>query len=283
MSQKSTKKALVIEGGGIRSAYVAGVLCALKDQGITDFDMVVGTSAGACCGANFVSGEVEKNRHILEDYLTGNRFVRLSKVFSRENIVDIDFLIDDICNGLVPLNIPKIKSSKTILYITALDYHTGQTVYFNSRDHDIHEALRASCAMPYLYRKKVHYDGRRLVDGGMTESIPVKKAIDEGATELVVIGSREKGYRKPVDRLPNWLHRMTYPDSPIMEKAFRERSSCYNNILDLIQVPPAGVKIHFIAPTQKMPVSRTTRSRDKVVAACDMGYQDGLKFSKMYT
>ncbi len=277
-----TKKALVIEGGGIRSAYVAGVLLAFHQKGFRDFDVVVGSSAGACCGANFITGEPEKNRLILEKHLTGKRFVRFGKIFSKENIVDIDFLIDDICNGLVPIDFKKLKKSPVQFYITAMDYLTGETVYFNNHEHDILNALRASCAMPYLYRKKAICHGRRYMDGGMTESIPVSKAVAEGCNEIIVIRSREKDYRKKPERAPRWIHRLAFPDSPIMDKAFIERPILYNKTTDLLQTPPAGVIFRTITPSKRLPVSRVTRDPSKVKAAGKIGYDDGLNFLKNY-
>lgn len=272
------KRALVLEGGGIRSAYVAGVLMAFHDQGFNQFDAVVGTSAGACCGANFIAGEPEKNRQILEDYLTGNSFVRFGNIFSRKNIVDIDFLIDEVCAKLVPLQTEKVKNSPIPLYITAVDYLTGEICYFNSREHDLKEALRASCAMPYLYRKKVVYRGRRYLDGGLLIDIPVQKALDLGCDEIVVVSTRMRGYQKPKSRLPKWVHRLYYHDSPAIADVFGKRHLIYNETLRLISNPPAGKTIHLVAPKTPLPVKRTTRDKSKVKEGVLRGYDDGLRF-----
>ncbi|OGQ07643.1 MAG: hypothetical protein A3G32_02870 [Deltaproteobacteria bacterium RIFCSPLOWO2_12_FULL_40_28] len=273
------KKALVLEGGGIRSAYLSGVLLAFHQKKLTGFDYVLGTSAGACCGANFIAGEPEKNRRILEDYLTGRRFVRFGNLFSKENIVDIDYLVDEVCKNHVPLNIEKIRKAAPTLMVTATHYQHGGAVYFNSREHDIHEILRASCAMPYLYRKQACYRGERFIDGGMVDSIPVKKAINLGATDIIVVGTREEGYRKSPDLLPNWVHRLFYPDSPQMPQVFELRSKRYNQAIDLICNPPQGVKIHFLRPSQKLSVSKTTRSKKRVHEAVELGFKDGMKFT----
>lgn len=273
------KKALVLEGGGIRSAYLSGVLLAFHQKQLTHFDYVLGTSAGACCGANFIAGEPEKNRLILEDYLTGRRFVRFANLFSRENVIDIDYLVDEVCKHHVPLDIEKIRKAAPTLMVTATHYQHGGVVYFNSREHDIHEILRASCAMPYFYRKQAFYKGERFIDGGMVASIPVKKAIDLGATDIIVVGTREEGYRKSPDRLPNWVHRFFYPDSSKMSQIFELRSIKYNQALDLIHNPPQGVTIHFVRPSQKLSVSRTTRSKERVHQAVELGVEDGMKFA----
>lgn len=272
------KKGLVLEGGGIRSAYLAGVLLAFHERKLNDFDVVTGSSAGACCGANFIAGEPEKNRTILEDYLTGDRFVRYRHIFSKQNIVDIDYFIDDVCGGFVPLNIKLIRQARAILYITAMDYATGHVQYFNNREHNIHEALRASCAMPYLYKNKAIYKGRRYLDGGMVASIPLQKALDDGCQEIIVVGTRERSYRKSKTLLPQWLYNLCCRDNPKMGHFFHRRHLLYNQVFDTIQNPPQGVRIHYIAPKSKLPVSRTTRRKDKVKMTVEIGYEDGREF-----
>lgn len=278
-----SKKGLVLEGGGIRSAYLAGVLLAFHDREFNHFDVVAGTSAGACCGANFIAGEPEKNKIILEDYLTGNRFVSYRNVFSKRNVVDIDYLVDEVCTYHVPFSLEKIKNAGSLLYISAVDYLTGEVSYFNNREHNIHEAIRASCAMPYLYRKKAVYDGRRYLDGGLLAGIPLEKVLESGCEEIVVISTRHQGYRKPKDRIPAWIHRFTYSDSSVMAEIFKNRSISYNKCLDQIKNPPKGIKIHFIVPRERLPVARVTRDRGKVQSTVKLGYEDGLGFLKIIT
>lgn len=273
------KTGLVLEGGGIRSSYLAGVLQAFHDQGFIHFDVVAGTSAGACCGANFIAGEPEKNRIILEDYLVGKRFVRLNKIFSKENIVDIDYLVDEVCVKHVPVNYQKIKNSSSLFYIAATDYQTGKPYYFNNREHNLSEALRASCAMPYLYRKKVTINDRRFIDGGMVDCIPVQKALDEGCKNIIAIGTRPYGYQKPPERLPLFIHRI-FSDNPLMGEFFRKRPIHYNETMQLINNPPPGITIAYIAPKKRLPASRATREKSKIVASYEWGYTDGLEFCR---
>ena len=116
------KTALVLEGGAIRSAYLAGALLALWDLNIREFDFVVGTSAGACCGANFIAGTPQLNKLILEDHLTSSRFVNFFYTPTFKNVVDIDYLIDEVCTKIVPLDLNKIKSAKSRLFIWGTDF-----------------------------------------------------------------------------------------------------------------------------------------------------------------
>ncbi|MBX7149968.1 patatin family protein [bacterium] len=271
------KTALVLEGGGIRSSYLGGVLEMLYQNGYPHFDIVVGTSAGACCGANFIAGETHKNKTILFDYLLNGNFIKFQYSLSTKNVMDIDFLVDEVCVKHVPLNLPKIKASKSTLYMAATDFLTGKAFYFNNREHDILTALKASCAVPYMYRTSVMHHGRRYIDGGMVASIPVKKALEEGATDIVVIGTREMGYRKSPSKAPGWIHDFFYPKSA-MTQAFKNRYAHYNEAIDLIENPPQGVTIDLIAPHKKLAVSRVTSDKLKVEEAYKQGLADGLAY-----
>ena len=274
---ESGKTALVLEGGGMRSSYLAGVLMALHERGMK-FDCVIGTSAGACCGANFVIGEPGNNKIILEDYLTSGPFVRFGNLFNGGNIVDIDYLIDEVCTKHVPMDPARIKAAPTPLYISATDYQTGEVFFFNSREHDIREALRASSAMPYLYRRKVFLNGRRYIDGGVVADIPVEKAVALGCTDIVVVSTRYAGFRKTESWISVALSRWIYSDSPVLKQVFQNRHILYNRCLDLIANPPKGCRIRMIIPQKPLPVTRTTREKEKVKEAVCLGYSDGLAF-----
>jgi predicted patatin/cPLA2 family phospholipase len=275
-SRLKVKKALIIEGGGMRSAYASGALVALHEQGHHHFDVVVGTSAGACCAVNFIGGYPMRNFQILHDYLAGPRFIRFSKIFSRQNIVDIDFLLDEVLQNHVPLPIKEFKATPTQLFITATDCDSGEPLYFDGRDDNIIENLRASCAMPYLYRRKIWWQGRRLMDGGIAVSIPIQKALEEGCDELYVISTRPKGYRKKKNRL-GWINHLFFPRYPEMVKTLNNRWQEYNDTLAWLENPPPSKKVILIRPKQSLPVTRTTRKPAKIREGFHQGYQDALE------
>ncbi len=275
------KKGLVIEGGGVRASYACGVLLAFKELKFDQFDVVTATSSGACCGANFVAGEPEKNRFLLESY-TKKGFVKFQNILTSKNVVDIDFLIDQVLKFDVPLNDVKIKNSNKLFLIAVMDYQTGKTVYFNNREHDIFEVLRASCAMPYMYRKKVLFNGRRYLDGGMVACIPLDKIIEEGCKEIFVIRTREKSYRKPENKIPIWVHRLAFSDSPAVVNCFQNRHIHYNRMTDLIDNPPPGITIYAIAPKKKLSLSRLSQNNEKINTSFNQGYEDALSFVQEY-
>lgn len=276
------KKALIIEGGGMRSAYASGALVALRDLGHRDFDVVAGTSAGACCAVNFIGGTPERNFKILHEHLPSRQFINYNYAFSTKSVVDINFLLDVVLASRVPLPLDEFYASPTRLYITATDCETGEAVYFEGHEHnpkELIERLRASCAMPYLYRHKVHINGKRHVDGGVAVSIPIQKALDEGCDEIIVISTRPEGYRKKRNPF-GWLNYLFFPFHPKMAKALNERWKEYNRTLDWLEDPPAGVKVKLIRPRGKLPVGRTTKNTAKIKAGYEMGYRDAVEVLK---
>ncbi len=278
MSSKTNfkKRALVVEGGGMRSAYVAGALLAFHELGIKDFDLVIGTSAGACCAANFMVGHPEYNQYVLEEYLASDRFIQFKNVIGTRNIVDVDFLLDNCFDTLDKLE-QVVKSKKTRFLITTTNCENGEPVFMDAaKEKNIREALRASCAMPYLYRRKLYRDGYRVLDGGLSSSIPVGKAIEEGCEEIYVVCSRPEGYRKKPNSF-GWINHLAFPKHPRLAKALWYRDRAYNAELDLMEHPPKGVEIIAIRPQQKLPVSRVTRDRIKVRHGIQQGFYDAYQ------
>lgn len=272
------KKALIIEGGGMRSAYASGALVALRDLGYKNFDLVAGTSAGACCAVNFIGGTPERNFQILHEHLPSRDFINYNYAFSTRSVVDINFLMDEVLAKRVLLPLKEFYASSTRLYITATDCESGKAVYFEGHEHepaDLIERLRASCAMPYLYRHKVFLNGKRHVDGGVAVSIPIQKAIETGCEKIIVIGTRPKGYRKKRN-LFGWLNYIFFPFHPQMAKSLNARWKEYNATLDWLENPPAGVNVKLIRPQGKLPVGRTTKNRAKIKAGYEMGYRDAV-------
>ena len=274
------KKALIIEGGGMRSSYAAGVLVSLQELGHTNFDIVLGSSAGACCAVNFIGGKPEQNYKILHDFLPNSRFINYGRLFKfSENIVDIDYLLDEVTTRHVPLPIEEFLSSNTKLFIVATDCETGKPVYLDARNGDIRQALRASCAIPYLYRQKIMTKGTRLMDGGIAAAIPLTPEIQEEYDEIFVISTRPKGYRKKRNPF-GWLNFLFFPQYPQMVRVLNNRWREYNKTMDWLENPPAHKKITFFQPQRKFPISRTSRNPKLVKEAYQMGYEDAHRVLK---
>lgn len=266
------KRGLVVEGGGMRGAHTCGALWGMYQHGITDFDVVAATSAGACTTAFFVARQFELFSEVWQNHLHDGRFINLKNVFSRRHsVMDIDYLIYEVFQKLAPLDIPALRQSPTNFFITATDCETGQPVYFNNHEHDIFLSLKASAAMPVAYKHPVVIDGRRYIDGGISDSIPIQKAIDEGCDEVYLLLTRPRGFRmSPAGLLPKFFAKKF----PAVAEAIRQRATNYNRVLDKIEAGAYPAKLIMIRPQEKLPVSRLTTNRKKIVEAIQRGYRD---------
>lgn len=132
------------------------------------------------------------------------------------------------------------------------------------------QQLKASCAIPIAYRDYPEIDGMAMTDGGVADSIPVRKAYEMGAEQITVVLSQPLGYRKKPSKAP-WLTEKLYKDHPALARASIARAENYNASIDFIHNPPAGCKINIIAPPTNFKVGRTTKNYQKLSAGYEMG------------
>lgn len=260
----------------MRGVYTSGVLEAFDDAGLR-FDAIVACSAGACAAASFIARQTWRNRRIYLDFLDGDKLVRFTRLFTGGNVMDVDYLTDDVTVRLCPLDLDAFRASATELHIAVTDWKTGEARYLNNHDHDPLTAMRATCALPLFYRSEVVYEGRRYVDGGVADPVPIERAIALGARDVVVvltssIESRGAGKR----RVPG-IERL-FSSSPAIQRALKERYLRYREAAALIATPPDGVTIRVVRPSRALAVKRTTTERTLLERGCDLGKRDGEAF-----
>ncbi|HSF13940.1 MAG TPA: patatin family protein [Vicinamibacteria bacterium] len=270
------KPVLVLEGGGMRGVYTSGVLEALAESKRIRFAKIVACSAGACAAASYLAGQPERNRRVYLDFLDGDKLIRFRRLLRGGSIMDIDYLALDVTLRLCPLDIDALRASGTRLHIGVTDWNTGRARYLTSHEDDIVTALRATCALPFFYRGEVVYQGRRYVDGGVSDPVPMRKALSLGARELVVVLTSSIE-RRAQERLAPGLA-FLFSSSSAVRRALRERHHRYREAAELTRSPPRGVRIRVIRPSRPLPVTRTTTDRRLLEQGCDLGYEDGRRF-----
>jgi predicted patatin/cPLA2 family phospholipase len=173
--QKLKKKALVLEGGGMRGVFLTGVLQAFTDRHYFPWEIIIGSSAGALNGALYASDQIHLARDAFFTYLPTADFISFSNVIHPDkHILDIDWIIETIIHGDDPMDISKLGKCCPVL-ITATDcspYTQPKTIYLNSKQDDIVTALKATAAVPYLYRGFVKYKNHQFLDGALLDPIP---------------------------------------------------------------------------------------------------------------
>ncbi len=255
------KTAFILHGGGMRGVFSAGSIIALEELGFTEgFDAVYGTSAGAINGAYFLARQSAFGTSIYYQDIANRRFICLRRW---KKIVDMDFLFDEIIGSKKRLDVERIRRNPTPLYIVATDVETARETVFCSQDEtiDLLTALKASSAMPILYHRPVDLNGRRYLDGGIVDPIPLERAIAEGCTDLLVVFTVPKTHRAEP---PGWgercLARWALGSlNPALEAAFCRRYEAGRRALDVAlgraAVPPT---VNIVAVFPESPLERLT-------------------------
>ena len=208
--------ALIVEGGAMRGAWAAGVLAFLYEQGRQQFDLVYAASSGACSAAYFVAGMYEPGLRIWREHAC--RVVRKSNLLRRKPIIDVAYMVDHIFRQHVPLSVEALQKAPTRFFIVLTDCHTGEPVYFHACDDRVFAALRATSTMPLTTRGFDYVDGQPFADGGVSDPIPIQRALQDGATDITVVITHNYHFRlKP---MPRWLGRLAYPEFPRVARAW---------------------------------------------------------------
>ena len=269
----SENAALILEGGGLRGIYTSGVLRFFMDKDIY-FLYVIGVSMGACNAANYVSRQPERNRIVNSRYVNDSRYLSYWRLLTRGELFGMDFIFDTIPNSLVPFDYETFMESDVKCITTVIDCKTGEALYYEKNDvgKDYFKVLRASTSLPFM-AKPVHYQGRVLMDGGLADSVPIRKSLSDGNTKHVLVLTRPKGYRKKRSRFGRLAH-LRYPRFKGLCRALASRHAVYNDTMHFIDELEVRGKVFVIRPDSELNVGRAERNKDKLYAAYDRGYED---------
>ena len=251
-------RALLVEGGGVRAAFAAGVLDALLEEE-ESFDMVAGTSAGGLLAAAYLAGQRGRSLRVLRHPECRAAFGRISDFLRGGDLIDLE-LLHEAAERLEPLDARKVMAHPARFLLTVTDVATGSGHLIEPSAEELVDALKATSALPIAVRSPVEVRGMSCLDGGITIPIPVQEVIGLGATELVVVRTRPPAYRNSgrSGRLAApWFDRK----QPTMAKALRQRGEAYNAMVDLLENPPAGISVQQIQP-RRTPACRRTGGTD---------------------
>ncbi len=275
-SSLKLKRGLVVEGGGMRGSHTCGALMGLIESGFWEFDVVAATSAGACTSAFLVSRQFDLLPRIWTEHLHGAQFIKYRNLARRTaSVMDLDYLIDHVFANMQPLDTKAIQKSPTQFYMVATSCETGKPRYFEGHKDPILPALKASSALPLAYREPVAIEGSRYVDGGLSDAIPIQKALDAGCEEIFVVLTRPKGYRKKsplFDFMPAY-YRKKFPH---LAEEIRQRHQRYNTIVEKIEDGNYPAKLTVIRPSRKPLATRLTTDLAKIKASILQGHHDAL-------
>ncbi|MBQ3256662.1 MAG: patatin family protein [Oscillospiraceae bacterium] len=267
------KLGLVLEGGAHRTVFSCGVMDALLDAGIRA-DYVIGSSAGITYAASYVSQQHGRNREMLRRFVKNPRYQGFHHRLNPLNasFYNLKFVFDTIPNKLLPFDYRTYNQFKGDVIAAVTDMATGEAVYMPvSGDDPKWTVLRATCALPLMFRP-IKIDGKRYADGGVADSIPFQKALDDGCDKLLVILTRERDYCKEEEAVMQYAVRSVKKKYPAYAEKLSQRHFRYNDCIEQIARREQAGEIYVIAPEDTLGVKRTDTNLSRLMSLYAQGY-----------
>lgn len=269
---------LILEGGGMRGVYSAGVLDLLLDKDI-NINYCIGVSAGACNCVSYISKQKKRNYKVNINYINDKRYLSVSNLIKTGSAFGMDMLFNIIPNELEPFDHEAFQKSGTKFLVGVTNCDTGLPEFYHLKEfnEEGYDYLKASISLP-LVAQVIEYDNKKLMDGGISAPIPIQKAIDDGIEKHVVILTQHNGYRKSKTKLMPIIKRK-YKEHKGLIEAMENRYKIYNDTLDLLDKLEKEGKCFIIRPSSPLQVSRFERDKKKLEDIYNRGYEDAKALS----
>ena len=269
------KVGLVLEGGGMRALFTAGVLDALLDVKELNIDGIVGVSAGALFGVNYVSEQKERAIRYNKKYARDKRYMGFYSWITTGNAVNEDFAFYEIPFKLDVFDQEKFKESKIDFYVVMTNIENGQAEYVLIKDvFEQMEYLRATSALPFA-SKIIEINGKKYLDGGISDSIPIDYCESLGYDKIILILTRPENNYKD-DKL-NFLYKLVYRKYPNLVERLINMGKDYEIVLKKIKDLEKENKIFVIRPPEVLKIGRLEKNEDKIQNVYDIGLNTGKK------
>ncbi|WP_245844159.1 patatin-like phospholipase family protein [Oceanobacillus rekensis] len=264
---------LLLEGGGMRVAYTAGVLDLFLDKGI-EFPVVATASAGALIGSSYITKQRERNYQMLAEIGGNPKSISFKRMIQDRELYSMDYIFNQLPNEIAPLDFEAFSQSTTNFIIGTTDIDTGYPIYHDTYDtkEDLFKIIRASCSLPLL-ASSVSYQDLDLMDGGVSDPIPIKPLIDKGMKKHVVILTRNKGYIKKGTKL-NWLFKRIFHNKPQLQKLLQNRHLMYNQTMQKLLNMEKCNEVFIIQPEVPLAATRIERNRERLENLYVQGYKE---------
>lgn len=269
------KWGLVLEGGASRTYFTCGVLDGFLDRSLYS-DYMIGVSAGISFGVSYVSRQRGRNYNIMMKYQNDSRYMGVRHLLNRKNrsYYNLDFVFEEIPNKLLPFdfNVFDNRSTRCRAVVTRLD--NGCAEYMEMPKDRSFRLLRATCALPLLF-KPIEINGVMYMDGGVSDSLPFKKAFEDGCDKIIAILTHPNGYIKGYESATP-LVKAAYRKYPRFVESFLSRPERYNSSLSELDNLRREGKALILTPRDTYGVGRTESRPEKLVKL----YEEGLNCFK---
>ena len=266
---------LILEGGGMRGLYTAGVLDYFLDENL-EFQEVYGVSAGVCNACSYLSKQRGRSLRVNTEYLDDPRYCGLESLVKTGDLFGVDMLYDIIPNELDPYDYETFSRYPGRAYAVVTTCETGKAEYMPLQEmHRDIQAVRASSSLPMVSRM-VEIEGNLYLDGGVSDSIPVIQSMRNGNKKNVVVLTRDPSYRKePTKTMAAF--RVRYAKYPKLVQQMEHRHIRYNRTLDFLKKGEEAGKIFVIQPQQPVEIARVEKNKEKLEELYQIGYEDAKR------
>ena len=270
------KTGLVLEGGALRAIFSSGVCDGLLEGNVMA-DYVVGVSAGIAYGVSYLSRQPRRNLEVVTRFANDRRYMGMNNLADKGNqsYFGLKFAYDTIPNQLVPFDYNAFAAYPGRVEAVLTNLNTGGAEYVEvPRDDKESVVLQATCAMPLMF-PIYEIEGKPCLDGGVADSIPWQRALDQGCDRVLVVLTRTREYVRRTDKVMPLIRRW-YKEYPEFVRAMEQRAERYNESRrQLFELEKQG-KLLVIAPKSTLGVARTERNTDKLRLLWAEGYQEAV-------
>lgn len=269
---------LILEGGGNRGAYTAGVLDVLSKNDVY-LPVTYAVSAGACNGMSYLSKQIGRSHRIYTEYAADKRYSSLRLLRKTGSLFGFDFIFGELADSLLPFDYDEFARTTMRMKICATDIEQGRPVFFSNREISRQELrpLIASASLPVV-ANIVEYNGLKLLDGGVTAPIPVEKAKSDGIRSYIAVLTREKDYvKKPKPDFPLFYLRRRYKEYPRLIEAMVRRAGVYNAERAQCYRDQQEGRAIVIQPSRPINIKRQCKDSAVLEEIYQLGVQDATE------
>lgn len=269
---------LIVEGGGFKTGFTAGVLDALQVAGSSDYEMCLGVSGGSIAASYFLSKQYRACVSAMKLLAKDEEFTQFTRTFGAEGYMDIDYL-KKVAQKKVPLDLNTAMTTMKIVkvYFVATQLTNGQPAYLSPTKQNWLDLLIASSTLPFATKGRHTINDVEYFDGGWSDPLPAKWAYKQGAKRILVVRTAPKEY-KTTQSLADYFGSIFYNNNPHLRNAFANCHILYNEAVEFLLAPPKDLIIEQIAPIKELKSTTYTYTNKTIMSDYRYGLDKGLAY-----
>jgi predicted patatin/cPLA2 family phospholipase len=281
--KKKEKIALVIEGGGFKSVFSAGVLDAFLINKFKPFDIYIGVSSGAMCLSYYVATQYKTYFSLSKEVAVSEKFLSYRHALSEQGYMDLNFL-SKYAKEHNPLDLQNIIESteNKQFYIVATNLENGKAVYLEPDKKNFYKCLQATSSLPFFTKGSCEINGVNFMDGAWSDGIPVKAAAEFGATKVIVIRPNPLGYKMAGLSYLGLLAGYWWKNNPEVRDNFFKEDNKYNEAVDFLAEKHESLEVLQICPDSFLKSRVVGTSVDNLTQDYHAGLEKGMDFLSTY-